>query len=72
MKKYKIFDKEKFNWAMDSAFDALYREDKNIFMKRVTDMRLSSEMTEQDILYMFAQSAYTTSLTSSFIYGGHK
>lgn len=46
MKKYKIFDKEKFNWAMDSAFDALYREDKNIFMKRVTDMGLSSEMTE--------------------------
>lgn len=57
---------------MDSALDALYREDKNIFMKRVTDMELSSEMTEQDILYMFAQSAYTTGLTSSFIYGGHK
>jgi hypothetical protein len=72
MKKAKIFDKEKFDWAMDSALDALYREDKNIFMKRVTDMELSSEMTEQDILYMFAQSAYTTSLTSSFIYGGHK
>ena len=50
----------------------LYREDKNTFMKRVTDMELSSEMTEQDILYMFAQSAYKTSLTSSFIYGGHK
>lgn len=33
---------------------------------------LTSEMTEQDILYMFAQSAYTTGLTSSFIYGGHK
>lgn len=26
MKKYKIFDKEKFDWAMDSALDALYRE----------------------------------------------
>lgn len=72
MKKYKIFDKEKFDWAMDSALDALYREDKNIFMKRVTDMELSSEMTERDILYMFAQSAYTTGLTSNFIYGGHK
>ena len=38
MKKYKIFDKKKFDWAMDSALDALYREDKNIFMKRVTDI----------------------------------
>lgn len=51
MKKYKIFDKEKFNWAMDSAFDALYREDKNIFMKRVTDMGLSSEMTEKEYIF---------------------
>jgi hypothetical protein len=72
MKKAKIFDKEKFDWAIDSALDALYREDKNLFMKRVTDIALSSEMTEQDILYMFAQSAYTTSLMSNFIYGGHK
>lgn len=72
MKEVRIYDQEKYDWALDSALDALYREDKNTFMKRVTDMKLSSEMTEQDILYMFAQSAYKTSLTSSFIYGGHK
>lgn len=72
MKEVRIYDQEKYDWALDSALDALYREDKNTFMKRVTDMKLSIEMTEQDILYMFAQSAYKTSLTSSFIYGGHK
>lgn len=72
MKKAKIFDKEKFDWALDSALNALYRQDKETFMKRVTDMELSSEMNEKDILYMFALSAYTTSLTSSFIYGGYK
>lgn len=72
MKKAKIFDKEKFDWALDSALNALYHQDKETFMKRVTDMELSSEMNEKDILYMFALSAYTTSLTSSFIYGGHK
>lgn len=72
MKEVRIYDQEKYDWVLDSALDALYREDKNTFMKRVTDMELSSEMTEQDILYMFAQSAYKTSLTSSFIYGGHK
>ncbi|MDK7952171.1 hypothetical protein [Lactobacillus paragasseri] len=72
MKRAKIFDKEKFDWALDSALNALYRQDEETFMKRVTDMELSSEMNEKNILYMFALSAYTTSLTSSFIYGGHK
>ncbi|WP_195589362.1 hypothetical protein [Lactobacillus paragasseri] len=72
MKKYKIFDKEKFNWAMDSALDALYREDKKAFMNRIWDMSVVSNISQTDIIYMFAQSAYSTSLISSFIYGGHK
>lgn len=35
-------------------------------------MSVVSNISQTDILYMFAQSAYSTSLISSFIYGGHK
>lgn len=57
---------------MDSALDALYREDKKAFMNRIWDMSVVSNISQTDIIYMFAQSAYSTSLISSFIYGGHK
>lgn len=72
MKKIKIYDKEKFDWALDSAFDALSSSDKTKFMKRVADIQSVSNMSETDVLYMFVQSAYETSITTSFIYGGHK
>ena len=41
-------------------------------MNRVWDMSVASNLDQVDIIYMFAQSAYSTSLISSFIYGGHK
>lgn len=72
MKKIKIYDKEKFDWALDSAFDALSSNDKTKFMKRVADIQSVSNMGETDVLYMFIQSAYETSIITSFIYGGHK
>lgn len=72
MKRAKIFDKEKFDWALDSAFDALSSSDKTKFMKRVADIQSVSNMSETDVLYMFIQSAYETSIITSFIYGGHK
>lgn len=72
MKKIKIYDKEKFDWALDSAFDALSSSDKTKFMKRVADIQSVSNMSETDVLYMFIQSAYETSIITSFIYGGHK
>lgn len=72
MKKAKIYDKEKFDWAVDSAFDALGSWDKAKFMKRVTDIQSVSDMSKTDVLYMFVQSAYETSIRTSFIYGGHK
>lgn len=34
MKEVRIYGQEKYDWALDSALDALYREDKNTFMKR--------------------------------------
>ena len=52
--------------------DALSREDKKTFMTRVFDMSVASNLDQMDILYMFAQTSYSTSLISSFIYGGHK
>lgn len=72
MKRVKIYDQEKYKWALDSALDALGREDRTLFMTRVEDMVTVSNASKVDILYMFAQSAYSTSLISSFIYGGHK
>ena len=35
-------------------------------------MSVVSNISQTDILYMFAQSAYSTSLLSSFIFEGHK
>lgn len=72
MKEVRIYDQEKYDWALDSALKALSREDKKAFMNRIWDMSVVSNISQTDILYMFAQSAYKTSLTSSFIYGGHK
>lgn len=65
-------DEGKYDWALDSALKALSREDKKAFMNRIWDMSVVSNMSQTYILYMFAQSAYSTSLISSFIYGGHK
>ena len=72
MKKVKIYDQEKYDWALDSALKALSREDKKAFMNRIWDMSVVSNISQTDILYMFAQSVYSTSLLSSFIFGGHK
>lgn len=72
MKEVRIYDQEKYDWALDSALKALSREDKKAFMNRIWDMSVVSNIPQTDILYMFAQSAYSTSLISSFIYGGHK
>lgn len=72
MKEVKIYDQEKYDWALDSALKALSREDKKTFMNRIWDMSVVSNISQMDILYMFAQSAYSTSLLSSFIFGGHK
>ncbi len=72
MKEVKIYDQEKYDWALDSALKALSREDKKAFMNRIWDMSVVSNISQTDILYMFAQSAYSTSLQSSFIFGGHK
>ena len=72
MKEVKIYDQEKYDWALDSALKALSREDKKAFMNRIWDMSVVSNISQTDILYMFAQSAYSTRLISSFIYGGHK
>lgn len=72
MKKVRFYDEEKYKWALDSALDALSREDKKAFMNRVWDMSVASNLDQVDIIYMFAQSVYSTSLISSFIYGGHK
>lgn len=72
MKKVRIYDQEKYDWALDSALKALSREDKKAFMNRIWDMSVVSNMAQTDILYMFAQTSYSTSLISSFIYGGHK
>lgn len=72
MKKVRIYDQEKYDWALDSALKALSREDKKAFMNRIWDMSVVSNISQTDILYMFAQSTYSTSLISSFIYGGHK
>lgn len=38
MKRVKIYDQEKYKWALDSALDALGREDRTLFMARVDDM----------------------------------
>lgn len=72
MKEVRIYDQEKYDWALDSALKALSREDKKAFMNRIWDMSVVSNISQTDILYMFAQSAYSTSLISSLIYGGHK
>ena len=72
MKEVKIYDQEKYKWALDSALDALSREDKKAFMNRVYDMSVATNLDQMDILYMFAQTSYSTSLQSSFIFGGHK
>lgn len=72
MKEVRIYDQEKYDWALDSALKALSREDKKAFMNRIWDMSVVSNISQTDILYMFAQSTYSTSLISSFIYGGHK
>lgn len=72
MKKVRIYDQEKYDWALDSALKALSRENKKAFMNRIWDMSVVSNISQTDILYMFAQSAYSTSLISSFIFGGHK
>lgn len=72
MKEVRIYDQEKYDWALDSALKALSREDKKAFMTRVFDMSVASNLDQMDILYMFAQTSYSTSLISSFIYGGHK
>ena len=72
MKEVRIYDQEKYDWALDSALKALSREDKKAFMNRIWDMSVVSNISQTDILYMFAQSVYSTSLISSFIYGGHK
>ena len=72
MKEVRIYDQEKYDWALDSALKALSREDKKAFMNRIWDMSVVSNISQTDILYMFAQSACSTSLISSFIYGGHK
>lgn len=72
MKEVKIYDQEKYDWALDSALKALSREDKKAFMNRIWDMSVVSNISQTDILYMFAQSAYSTNLLSSFIFGGHK
>lgn len=72
MKKVRFHDEEKYKWALDSALDALSREDKKAFMNRVWDMSVASNLDQVDIIYMFAQSVYSSSLISSFIYGGHK
>lgn len=72
MKKVRIYDQEKYDWALDSALKALSREDKKAFMNRIWDMSVVSNISQMDILYMFAQTSYSTSLQSSFIYGGHK
>ena len=72
MKKIRFYDEEKYKWALDSALDALSREDKKTFMNRVFDMSVASNLDQMDILYIFAQTAYSTSLLSSFIFGGHK
>lgn len=71
MKKVRFYDEEKYKWALDSALDALSREDKKAFMNRVWDMSVASNLDQVDIIYMFAQSVYLSSLISSFIYGGH-
>lgn len=72
MKKVKIYDQEKYDWALDSALKALSREDKKAFMNRIWDMSVATNLDQMDILYMFAQTSYSTSLQSSFIFGGHK
>lgn len=72
MKEVRIYDQEKYDWALDSALKALSREDRKAFMNRIWDMSVVSNMAQTDILYMFAQTSYSTSLISSFIYGGHK
>lgn len=72
MKEVKIYDQEKYKWALDSVPDALSREDKKAFMNRVYDMSVATNLDQMDILYMFAQTSYSTSLQSSFIFGGHK
>ena len=72
MKEVKIYDQEKYDWALDSALKALSREDKKAFMNRIWDMSVVSNISQTDILYMFAQSAYSTNLLSSFIFGVHK
>ena len=68
----KVIRGENNGWALDSALDALSREDKKTFMNRVFDMSVASNLDQMDILYIFAQTAYSTSLLSSFIFGGHK
>lgn len=72
MKKVRMYDQEKYDWALDSALKALSREDKKAFMTSVFDMSVASNLDQIDILYMFAQTSYLTSLQSSFIFGGHK
>ena len=72
MKKIRFHDEEKYKWALDSALDALSREDKKAFMNRVYDMSVATNLDQMDILYMFAQTSYSTCLLSSFIFGGHK
>lgn len=39
MKKVRFYDEEKYKWALDSALDALSREDKKAFMNRVWGIR---------------------------------
>ena len=72
MKRVKIYDQAKYKWALDSALDALGREDRTLFMARVEDMVTVSNASKVDTLYMFAQSAYLNGLSSDFVCGGHK
>ena len=55
MKEVRIYDQEKYDWALDSALKALSREDKKAFMNRIWDMSVVSNISQTDILYMFAQ-----------------
>ncbi len=50
MKKIRFYDEEKYKWALDSALDALSREDKKTFMTRVFDMSVASNLDQMDIL----------------------
>ena len=69
MKKVRFYDEEKYRWALDSALDALSREDKKTFMNRVFDMSVASNLVQMDIFYIFGQTANSPSVLTSVILG---